>query len=75
MKKLICTVCIAILISCNVSVDKQDGKDSVSTFDSTLNRVDDHLEKWGDSAKEKFKDIREDVKDRFGKNSTGNKHN
>lgn len=70
MKRLLLIGGIGLFFSCNVSVEKENEKDSTSHFDSTLNKVDDQLEEWGDSAKEKFKDIKKDVKGRFDKDST-----
>jgi hypothetical protein len=73
MRRTVFVIAIA-LASCNVSVDKQNDKDSASRFDSSLKKVDDKLDRWGDSAKEKFKDLKQDVKDRLNKDSAGHKH-
>jgi gas vesicle protein len=73
MKRMVFVIAIA-LVSCNVNVDKQNDKDSASGFDSSLKKMDDKLEQWGDSAKEKFKDIKQDVKDRWDKDSATHKH-
>jgi hypothetical protein len=73
MKKILIIASIAAFASCNVSVDKQNDKDSVSKFDSAIDKVDDKLDEWGDSAKEKFKDAKQEVKARLNKDSADDK--
>lgn len=73
MKKLLFAAVVLVLTSCNISVDKQNDRDSASKFDSTLNKVDSKLEEWGDTAKEKFKDLKQEVKDRLRKDSAEKK--
>ena len=70
MKKISYFVALIFCLSCNVSVDKQNEKDSSSKFDSTLDKVDNKLNEFGDSAKEKFNDIKTGLKRRLDKDST-----
>jgi hypothetical protein len=76
MKKVLVILAIAFT-SCNVSVDKQGNKDSATRTDSFLKKADTTLNKWGDSAKEKFKDakreIKQEWKEHFGKDSSTKK--
>jgi ElaB/YqjD/DUF883 family membrane-anchored ribosome-binding protein len=70
MKKILSALGIVFLLSCNVSVEEKHEKDSTTGFDSFVQKADTTLERWGDSAKEKYKDVRDDVEDRFGKDSS-----
>lgn len=65
MKKLLMLLAIGAFASCNVSVDHDENKDSTSSFDSTLQKSEDKLERWGDSAEQKYKDIKGDIKERW----------
>lgn len=65
MKKVLGLLAIAAFASCNVSVDEDDHRDSASRFDSFVQKADTTMERWGDSAKEKYKDLRDDVKERM----------
>jgi hypothetical protein len=73
MKKIFLIGLITAFTSCNVDVDHNDDKDSTSGFDTTVKKIDNKLEEWGDTAKEKFKDVKEDVKDRFKKDTSERK--
>jgi len=69
MKKIFSAFCIALIVSCNINVDNDTKKDSATRFDSLVQKADTTLERWGDSAKAKYKDVKEDVKDRFDRDS------
>jgi ElaB/YqjD/DUF883 family membrane-anchored ribosome-binding protein len=60
-----------VFVSCNINLEEENKKDSASTgIDSFVQKADTTLERWGDSAKEKYKDVRNDVKDRFDDDTT-----
>jgi ElaB/YqjD/DUF883 family membrane-anchored ribosome-binding protein len=66
MKKILSAVIVLFFLSCNINVEEENKKDSATTgFDSFVQKADTTLERWGDSAKEKYKDVRDDVNDRF----------
>ena len=65
MKKLLSAMSVLFFFSCNVNVDEENKNDSTTGFDSFVQKTDTTLERWGDSAKEKYKDVRDDVKDHF----------
>lgn len=69
MKRVFIFIAAAVVTaSCNIDV-KTEKKDGTSKLDSFVQKADTTLEKWGDSAKEKFKDLKQDVKKRFAKDS------
>lgn len=70
MKKLLSAFGIVFLLSCNVNIEEKNEADSTTGFDSFVQKADTTLERWGDSAKETYKDVRDDVKDRFDKDSS-----
>ncbi len=72
MKKTLTGGMILLLLSCNINVDEENKKDSATRFDSFVQKADTTLENWGDSAKEKYKDVRDKVKDRFKRDSSDN---
>lgn len=74
MKRLLLTGCIGLLLSCNVSVEEENDRDTTSRQGSTLEKVDDKLEEWGDTAKARFKDAKNEVKERFDKDSTADRN-
>lgn len=71
MKRAIAIVAgVCLMSACNVNVDSEDKNER----DSFMQKADTTLEQWGDSAKAKFKDAKEEVKEewneRFGKDSS-----
>ena len=66
MKKLLFISGLIALLSCNVSVEEKNDKDSA---DIDLDKVENKMEQWGDSAKEEYRDIKKDVKDKLDKDS------
>lgn len=66
MKRILVIFSAALTLSCNMSVDKDNDKDS-SEID--LDKVENKIEQWGDSAEEKYKDIKRDIKDRLDDDS------
>lgn len=69
MRKILSALSIVFLFSCNVSIEEKNDKDSATGFDSFMQKADTTLERWGDSAKEKYKDVRDNVKERFDRDS------
>ena len=69
MKKILSALSVLFFFSCNINVDDESKKDSATSFDSLVQKADTTLERWGDSAKEKYKDVRDDVKERLDKDS------
>lgn len=65
MKRLFVVLAATAFVSCDVDInDEKENK-----LDSFVNRADTTLERWGDSAKEKYKDIRDGVEDRLDRDS------
>ncbi len=64
MKLFTFIIAASLVCSCNTDDDRKHDKDSASKFDSIVEKVDTTLEQWGDSAKEKYKDIKQDVNER-----------
>jgi outer membrane protein assembly factor BamD (BamD/ComL family) len=74
MKKvLIIALSVLFITACDINVKNEDK----TKTDSLLQRADTTLEKLGDSAKEKFKDAKSEVKEEwnehFGKDSASKK--
>ena len=65
MKKLLLILVTGVVVSCNVSVDHDEDKDSTSRLDSAWEKTEDKLEQWGDTAKSKYKDVKEDIRKRL----------
>lgn len=66
MKRLFVLLAAGMFVSCDVDINEEKENE----LDSFVNRADTTLERWGDSAKEKYKDIRDKVEDRWDRDST-----
>jgi hypothetical protein len=66
MKNLVTILLIALCCSCNLVVEKDNKRDTVINME----KVDTTLENAGDSIKAKYKEVRDDIKLKFKKDSS-----
>ncbi len=69
MKKILSCVMLFSFLACNVSVDKDEDRDTTK-LDSIINKIDTTAEKGWDTVKENFKDLKGKVKERFDDDTT-----
>lgn len=69
--------CTVLMFACNIGVENEKDSDSLdrdledtTRLEQMIDKADTTLERLGDSAKERYKDIRDGVNDRIDRDTT-----